>query len=75
MTKDFTYLKMEDLDKRTNDNNYFNFHYKHGLTQETNDLIRERDELRKNIMRFPNGRKTILSIYKYIRNIITNNIR
>ena len=49
--------------------------YKHGLTLETKELIRERDELRKNLKRTPNERKMLHIQYEKLRNRITNNIK
>ena len=52
-----------------------NTNYKHGLTKQTKDMIKERDELRKKIKKSPNEKKILHERYKKLRNKVTNNIR
>jgi hypothetical protein len=52
-----------------------NTNYKHGLTKETKELIKERDKLRKSMKRSTNEKKVLHARYKKLRNRITNNIR
>ena len=61
MTENFTNVITEALDECAPLMEYkINTNYKHGLTRETKEPIKKRDELMKNIKRSPNERKTLL---------------
>ena len=76
MTEDLTKLITEALDECAPMTKFkLNTNYKHGLTKETKELIKERDNLRKEIKRSPNEKKTIHERYKKLRNRVTNEIR
>ena len=76
MTKDFSELITEALDQCAPMKEFkLNTNYKHGLTKETKELIKERDELRKSMKRSTNEKKVLHARYKKLRNRITNNIR
>ena len=50
--------------------------YKFGLSQETKDLMKKRDQLRKNLSTASHSEKSIiLTQYKKIRNVINNKIK
>jgi len=49
--------------------------YKSGISDETKQLIRQRDDLRKSIHRSPNEKKVLHEQYKKLRNRVTNQIR
>ena len=49
--------------------------YKHGLSDQTKKLIKERDQLRKSINKSPNENKILHEKYKKIRNCVINQIR
>ena len=49
--------------------------YKHGLSESTKQLIKERDQIRKSIIKSPNEKKILHEKYKKIRNRVVNQIR
>ena len=49
--------------------------YKSGLSQETKDLIKERDKARKAVQKSPDEKKVLHEKYKRLRNRTTNQIR
>ena len=60
MTKDLTELITEALDECAPMAKFkLNTNYKHGLRKETKELIKERDNLRKEIKRSPNEKKKL----------------
>ena len=76
MSKNFTDLVTEALEECAPMTKFkIGTNYKHGLTQETKNLIKKRDELRKEMKRSPNEKKTLHERYKKLRNRIMNDIR
>ena len=75
MTTVFTELVTEALEECAPMTRFkIGTNYKHGLTKETKELIRRRDELRKEMRRSPGEKKTLHERYKKLRNRITNDI-